>query len=92
MIAEPGRYFAEACATYACYINGWRGRAVEGGQQAYDYYITDGLYGSMNWWVRVVVELGGGGGGGRGGVTAGMLAGSELEQRTRRCRGGMGWC
>lgn len=28
IIAEPGRYFAEAFATFACYINGWRGRNV----------------------------------------------------------------
>lgn len=50
VIAEPGRYFAEAFATYACHINGWRGRTLEdSGEQLFDYYITDGLYGSMNW-------------------------------------------
>ena len=50
VIAEPGRYFAEAFATYACFINGWRERVVEGtGERQLDYYITDGLYGSMNW-------------------------------------------
>ena len=50
MIAEPGRYLAEAFATYACFINGWRERVVEGtGERQLDYYITDGLYGSMNW-------------------------------------------
>ncbi|KAL4436858.1 hypothetical protein ABPG75_003997 [Micractinium tetrahymenae] len=49
IIAEPGRYFAEAFATYACFINGWRGRTVgEASEQHYDYFITDGLYGSMN--------------------------------------------
>ncbi len=47
---EPGRYFAEAFATYACFINGWRGRRVgEAAEQQYDYFISDGLYGSMNW-------------------------------------------
>lgn len=80
IVAEPGRYFAEAFATYACYINGWRERqvaapdaaaaeaaaagngtvaaevqqqgggtaALRHGGTAYDYFITDGLYGSMN--------------------------------------------
>jgi hypothetical protein len=51
VIAEPGRYYAEACAHYACYINGWRRRALPEGGATFDYYITDGLYGSMNWWV-----------------------------------------
>lgn len=50
IIAEPGRYFAEAFATYACFINGWRARSVgEAAEQHFDYFITDGLYGSMNW-------------------------------------------
>ena len=49
IIAEPGRYFAEAFATYATYVNGWRERAGEGGERLFDYYITDGLYGAMNW-------------------------------------------
>lgn len=50
IIAEPGRYFAEAFATYACFINGWRARtADDSGEQLMDYYLTDGLYGSMNW-------------------------------------------
>lgn len=49
IIAEPGRYFAEAAGTYVCYINGYRARALEGEPlPAYDYYLTDGLYGSMN--------------------------------------------
>lgn len=49
VIAEPGRYFAEAFATYACHVNGWRQRSGEAGERLMDYYITDGLYGSMNW-------------------------------------------
>lgn len=50
IIAEPGRYFAEAFATYACFINGWRARtADDSGEQLFDYFLTDGLYGSMNW-------------------------------------------
>lgn len=50
IIAEPGRYFAEAFATYACFINGWRARtADDSGEQLMDYFLTDGLYGSMNW-------------------------------------------
>lgn len=58
VIAEPGRYFAEAFATYACFINGWRGRSQgEAQEQAYDYYITDGLYGAMNCMVYDHAEL-----------------------------------
>eukprot|EP00887_Chlorella_sp_A99_P008014 scaffold12.g8014.t1 len=49
VIAEPGRYFAEASATMACFVNGWRERHVEGqALPARDYWLTDGLYGSMN--------------------------------------------
>lgn len=62
ILAEPGRYFAEATGTYFCYINGQRQRRVEGeAMPALDYYLTDGLYGSMNCLV--------GWGGGRGGWT-----------------------
>jgi ornithine decarboxylase len=67
IIAEPGRYFAEAFATYACFVNGWREREVPRGEDAsedgspaaaaYDYYITDGLYGSMNCLVYDHAEL-----------------------------------
>lgn len=49
VIAEPGRYFAEACATMACFVNGWRERRVPGQTlPSRDYWLTDGLYGSMN--------------------------------------------
>ena len=50
-----GRYFAEAAATLVCRVFGHRvKRAVEmgsksgGGGGCFDYWITDGLYGSMN--------------------------------------------
>lgn len=49
IIAEPGRYFAEATATLATFVYGRRCREREpGGDLSYDYWITDGLYGSMN--------------------------------------------
>ncbi|KAI7846238.1 hypothetical protein COHA_000306 [Chlorella ohadii] len=58
IIAEPGRYFAEAFATYACFINGWRARtADDSGEQLMDYFLTDGLYGSMNCLVYDHAEL-----------------------------------
>ena len=54
VIAEPGRYYAEGAATLACAVYGSRdgkspcacGCGVE--QKTRDYWITDGLYGSMN--------------------------------------------
>ena len=51
VIAEPGRYFAESVATLACLVYGRRQRASDPGAPlslSYDYWITDGLYGSMN--------------------------------------------
>ena len=54
VIAEPGRYYAEGAATLACAVYGSRdGRnacACGCGQEkeTRDYWITDGLYGSMN--------------------------------------------
>ena len=48
VIAEPGRYFAEACCTFACMVFGMRAQKLLDGEQGYDYWITDGLYGSMN--------------------------------------------
>ena len=48
VIAEPGRYFAEACCTFACMIFGFRSQKLLDCSQGYDYWITDGLYGSMN--------------------------------------------
>lgn len=57
VIAEPGRYFAEAMATYATMVYGTRARPVDvqgmlevGGEQkmAMEYWVTDGLYGAMN--------------------------------------------
>lgn len=47
VIAEPGRYFAEASATLAAIIYGKRSRWLE--QKPHmDYWISDGLYGSFN--------------------------------------------
>ncbi|KAG7667506.1 hypothetical protein Ndes2526B_g07541 [Nannochloris sp. 'desiccata'] len=49
VIAEPGRYFAESVATLACLVYGRRQRCSEpGATPSFDYWITDGLYGSMN--------------------------------------------
>lgn len=48
VIAEPGRYFAESCCTFACMVFGMRSQKLLDGEQGYDYWITDGLYGSMN--------------------------------------------
>lgn len=49
VIAEPGRYFAESIATLACLVYGRRQRCSEpGATPTFDYWITDGLYGSMN--------------------------------------------
>lgn len=48
VIAEPGRYFAESCCTFACMVFGIRSQKLLDGKQGYDYWITDGLYGSMN--------------------------------------------
>ena len=47
VIAEPGRYFAEATATLACNVYGRRRRHDEEGPTL-DYWISDGVYGSMN--------------------------------------------
>jgi ornithine decarboxylase len=47
VIAEPGRYFSEgACSLYTC-VYGKRERQVEAKHQM-EYWLTDGLYGSMN--------------------------------------------
>ena len=49
IIAEPGRFFAESTATMACSVFGYRERKASAGASAgWDYYITDGLYGSFN--------------------------------------------
>jgi ornithine decarboxylase len=48
VIAEPGRYFAEAAATLACLVYGVRDGRGPDGSPTRDYWITDGLYGSMN--------------------------------------------
>lgn len=48
IIAEPGRYFAEAAATLMTFVYGRRERLGDKGLTALDYWITDGLYGSFN--------------------------------------------
>lgn len=53
VIAEPGRYFAEACATLVTNVYGHRVREFVHPEIAekkvlMDYWISDGLYGSMN--------------------------------------------
>ncbi len=60
VIAEPGRYFAESMATYHTMVFGTRSRPVDGGMvddgvdaqqheaRHMEYWVTDGLYGSMN--------------------------------------------
>lgn len=42
------RYFAEACASLACMVIGTRDTKAPGNTPSRDYWITDGLYGSMN--------------------------------------------
>lgn len=44
IIAEPGRFFTETIATLGTLVYGRRCR----GKGSFDYWITDGLYGSMN--------------------------------------------
>ena len=48
VVAEPGRYFAEAAATLACLVYGVRAGTASCGAPTAAYWITDGLYGSMN--------------------------------------------
>mmetsp|Transcript_26356 Transcript_26356/g.78254 ORF Transcript_26356/g.78254 Transcript_26356/m.78254 type:complete len:510 (-) Transcript_26356:202-1731(-) len=49
VIAEPGRYFAETCATLMTPIYGHRDRLnTDGTIKNKDYWLTDGLYGSFN--------------------------------------------
>ena len=54
VIAEPGRYYAEGAATLACAVYGSRdGHSLcecgcDQARETRDYWITDGLYGSMN--------------------------------------------
>jgi len=54
IIAEPGRYFAEATTTLATMVFSTRVRGVEDGQivakdgDTHQYFISDGLYGMMN--------------------------------------------
>eukprot|EP01001_Neometanema_parovale_P002415 NODE_1296_length_1793_cov_56.582036_g1231_i0.p1 GENE.NODE_1296_length_1793_cov_56.582036_g1231_i0~~NODE_1296_length_1793_cov_56.582036_g1231_i0.p1 ORF type:complete len:463 (+),score=122.79 NODE_1296_length_1793_cov_56.582036_g1231_i0:44-1390(+) len=45
VIAEPGRFFAEASATLATLVYGER--VIVPGKEV-DYWVTDGLYGNMN--------------------------------------------
>jgi len=47
VIAEPGRYFAEGTGHLATFTFGKRCRPVED-ETHYEYWISDGLYGSMN--------------------------------------------
>lgn len=49
VIAEPGRYFAANVASLLCSVNGWRSRRAGAGMPAsMEYFISDGVYGSMN--------------------------------------------
>lgn len=47
IIGEPGRFFAEAPVTLATHVFGTRFRGSGPGRAA-DYWINDGIYGSMN--------------------------------------------
>lgn len=47
VIAEPGRYFAEASAALAVPVYGRRDRPLAGGGVHKDYWLTDGLYGGL---------------------------------------------
>eukprot|EP00891_Asterochloris_glomerata_P001630 jgi/Astpho2/1630/fgenesh1_pm.00030_%23_2_t len=48
VIAEPGRYFAEASASLFLNIYGNRVRKDMGGNRLVDYWLSDGIYGSLN--------------------------------------------
>ena len=48
IIAEPGRYFAEAPFALGCMVFGDREGRTPAGKPCFDYWITDGLYGAMN--------------------------------------------
>lgn len=48
VISEPGRYFTEEAALLACMVFGVRGFDGPDGLPRRDYWIPDGLYGSMN--------------------------------------------
>ncbi|KAK9832371.1 hypothetical protein WJX74_007903 [Apatococcus lobatus] len=48
IIAEPGRYFAEAPFSLGCMVFGDRQGHTPAGKPCFDYWITDGLYGAMN--------------------------------------------
>lgn len=50
VIAEPGRYFAETSSTLMTVVIGQRDRPQKDGSTHKDYWLTDGLYGSFNWW------------------------------------------
>jgi len=51
VIAEPGRYFATECTTLAVSIIAKRTRVINEGEKKktiYQYYLSDGIYGSFN--------------------------------------------
>ena len=50
IIAEPGRFFTETIATLGTLVYGRRsrGKDAETDKDLMDYWVTDGLYGSMN--------------------------------------------
>jgi ornithine decarboxylase len=45
LIAEPGRYFAEASAVLAVRVNGVRERCTGGDGAGLEYWLSDGVYG-----------------------------------------------
>lgn len=48
VIAEPGRFFGEQPGALACIVNGLRKRFTPEGMQQNEYWVSDGLYGSLN--------------------------------------------
>ena len=48
VIAEPGRYFCELPPSLLTAVHGWRARPAPGGGPGMEYWIADGVYGSMN--------------------------------------------
>jgi ornithine decarboxylase len=48
IIAEPGRYFAQACLTLATSIHSKRAYREGDGSKCFKYYVGDGVYGSFN--------------------------------------------
>eukprot|EP00899_Mesostigma_viride_P000597 jgi/Mesvir1/10538/Mv21773-RA.1 len=47
VVAEPGRFFAESCASLACNVFGRRVRHGRADRASHEYWISEGLYGCL---------------------------------------------